>query len=266
MTRQPMDTLAAFETALRGPERWAASADDGPGDTPHTLAALFKIRFARTPQSLEVAEELLDRRYASRDYPRPKLVHHPHRTTILVYLETRAIATMTVGYDPGPSSACGSPPGLLADEIYGSELDELRREGRRLGELSKFGIDEGLGLKKSVLGGIFHIAYLYGILHQCTDAVIEVVPEHVGFYRSLLGFRQRGPVRTNPRVHAPVALLHLELETMRERIVEVGGKKMAAGDRTLYPWFFATAEQDEILSRILHAASTKEELHADLRL
>ena len=58
----------------------------------------------------------------------------------------------------------------------------------------------------------------------------------------------------------------VRVDQYQEYLTSTHGKKMAAGDRTLYPWFFATAEQDEILSRILHAASTKEELHADLRL
>ena len=95
------------------------------------------------------------------------------------------------------------------------------------------------------------VAYLYGELNRCTDAVIEILPRHKAFYERMLGFKQVGQQRLNHRVNFDVVLMHLPLDHMRSRIEEVGGKGSASSDRTLYPYFFSPRDQEGIMARLL---------------
>jgi hypothetical protein len=202
----------------------------------------IKIRFARSESAFEGATLLVQKRYAWRGYPKAQIKDNPNRITILTHLNDHVVGTVTVGYD--------SDQGLLADEIYQDKIDELRAQGRVVGELSKLAIDEELG-SKQMLAGMIHIAFLYGAIHGCTDAVIEVVPRHQTFYEKKLGFRQFGEARLNNRVHQDVVLLHLPMAEMQERIETLGGQGADSKDRSLYPYFFSPEEQKAILDRLL---------------
>lgn len=202
----------------------------------------IKIRFARSDSAFEGATLLVQKRYAWRGYPKAQVKDNPNRITILTHLNDHVVGTVTVGYD--------SDQGLLADEIYKDKIDELRARGCVVGELSKLAIDEDLG-SKQMLAGMIHIAYLYGAIHGCSDAVIEVVPRHQAFYEKKLGFRMLGEARMNHRVHQDVVLLHLPLAEMQKRIETLGGQGAASKDRSLYPFFFSAEEQKAILDRLL---------------
>lgn len=205
-------------------------------------AQAMKIRFAQSDTAFQGATLLAQKRYAWRGYPGPSLTSTPNRITILTHLGEQVVGTVTVGYD--------SPRGLLADEVFKDRIDALRQAGSVVGELSKLAVDEEHG-SKQVLAGMVHIAYLYGVLHHCTDAVIEVVPRHQSFYEKKLGFRQLAEPRMNHRVHMPVVLLHLRLAEMQEKIAALGGKGRQSEDRSLYPYFFSQQEQQDILARLL---------------
>lgn len=207
---------------------------------------LFKLRFAQQDEVFNHASMLVQKRYAWRGFPKAHLKKYPNRVTILSFYEEKIVGTVTVGYD--------SEEGMMGDEIYKPEIDALRAQGKRVGELSKLAIDENIG-SKQLLASLVHIAYLYGVIHDCTDAIIEIVPRHKAFYEKMLGFRQIGEERMNKRVNFPVLLMHLELEYMRNKIEEVGGKGKAAKDRSLYPYFFSAHDQEGILARLLREES-----------
>jgi hypothetical protein len=207
-----------------------------------TIQDAIKIRFAQSDTAFEGATLLVQKRYAWRGYPKAQIQGNPNRITILTHLGEEVVGTVTVGYD--------SDRGLLADEIYKDVIDKMRSEGRVVGELSKLAIDENHG-SKQVLAGMVHIAFLYGALHHCTDAVIEVVPRHQAFYEKKLGFRVLCEARMNNRVHQPVVLLHLPMAEMQQKIEEFGGKGAESNERSLYPFFFSPEEQKAILDRLL---------------
>lgn len=202
----------------------------------------FKLRFAQQDEMFNNASMLVQKRYAWRGFPKAQMKKYPNRITILSFHQEKIVGTVTVGYD--------SEEGMLADEIYKPEIDALRAQGKRIGELSKLAIDENIG-SKQLLASLIHIAYLYGVIHECTDAIIEIVTRHKAFYEKMLGFKQIGEERLNPRVNFPVVLMHLELDYMRQRIEEVGGKGKSAKDRSLYPYFFSAHDQEGILGRLL---------------
>jgi hypothetical protein len=166
----------------------------------------------------------------------------------MAFQSNKVTGTLTLGLD--------SPNGLLADELYKSEIDSLRAAGHKVCELTKLAVDQPQTSKR-VLAALFHIAYIYGrVMQGYTDVVIEVNPRHVIFYKRMLGFKEFGPVRLCGRVNAPAVLLRLEIGYVDRQIELLGGKtESAKGDHSLYPYFFSKEDEKGITQRLLHAPS-----------
>ncbi|MHB1094138.1 N-acyl amino acid synthase FeeM domain-containing protein [Thiobacillus sp.] len=235
-------TIISFESPYRLKD--LSPLSEGGADTQEERLSekLFKLRFAQQDETFNHASVLVQKRYAWRGFPKAQLKKYPNRITILSFHEEKIVGTVTVGYD--------TEEGMLVDEIYKPEIDALRAQGRRVGELSKLAIDENIG-SKQLFASLIHVAYLYGVIHECTDAIIEIVPRHKAFYERMLGFKQIGEEKMNNRVNFPVLLMHLELDYMRQKIEALGGKGKTAKDRSLYPYFFSAHDQEGILGRLL---------------
>lgn len=206
---------------------------------------VFKIRLAHSNERVSSASMLVQRKYASRGYEASGFEKTPERITLMAFQEDKVIGTLTLGMDK-------SHP-LLAEELYKSEIDSLRAEGRKICELTKLAIDQTQGAKR-VLASLFHIAYIYGrVMQSHTDVVIEVNPRHVAFYKRMLGFKEFGPERLCERVNAPAILLRLELDYVDEQIAALGGHAdTPGGSRSLYPFFFNKSDEIGITHRLIH--------------
>jgi hypothetical protein len=76
------------------------------------------------------------------------------------------------------------------------------------------------------------------------DFLIEVNPRHVSYYERLLRFELAGTQRPCPRVHgAPAVLLRLDLALVEREVRRVAGRRAAAGERSLYPYFIPSSEE-----------------------
>lgn len=206
----------------------------------------FKIRLAHSQERVNSASLLIQQMYMSRGYDAPGIQKVPNRITLMVSQDEAVIGTLTLGIDAGQ--------GLEADKNYKNEVNQLRAEGRKIFELTKFAVDHKRGSKR-VLASLFHVAYIYGrFLHKRTDAIIEVTPKHAFFYKRLLGFEQFGEERLNSRVNTMGVLLRLDLDYMDQQIVLWGGKTDAAAqrERSLYPYFFSKDDETGITHRLLH--------------
>lgn len=235
-------TIISFESPCRLKDMCPPPGGDSDVHEERLGEKLFKLRFAQQDEVFNNASMLVQKRYAWRGFPKVQLKKYPNRITILSFHQEKIVGTVTVGYD--------SEEGMLVDEIYKPEIDALRAQGKQVGELSKLAIDENIG-SKQLLASLIHLAYLYGVIHECTDAIIEIVPRHKNFYEKMLGFKQIGEERMNNRVHFPVMLMHLELDYMGQKIEELGGKGKTVKDRSLYPYFFSAHDQEGILARLL---------------
>ncbi len=206
----------------------------------------FKIRLATTEDRRESASLLIQKMYSWRGYNTgsPLTQTDPNRITLVAGVGEAVIGTLTIGFD--------SPSGLLADEMYKQEIDQLRAQGAKVGELIKLAADRSVS-SMQVLAALFHLAYIYGRnIHGRTDAVIEVNPHHGGFYQKVLGFERIGEEKMCPRANAPAVLLRLGHEHLAEQIRQFGGKgARAVGERTLYPYFFSADEEAGITQRLL---------------
>jgi hypothetical protein len=215
-----------------------------PGLPMTVLEKNYKIRLAHSRESLARASMLVQRMYLEKGYDISQIQRIPDRITLTASIDGEATGTLTSGIDSGS--------GLLADENYKQEIDQLRAEGRRIFEITKFAVDETRGSKR-LLGALFNIGYIYGRrLQNQTDLVIEVTPRHAKFYRRMLGFAQIGPERLNSRVNTMGVLLRLTVDYVDQQIELWGGKTdQADGVKSLYPYFFSPEDQEGIAQRLL---------------
>jgi hypothetical protein len=206
----------------------------------------FKIRLAHSHDRVNSASLLIQHMYMKRGYDVAGIQKVADKITLMVSQNEAVVGTLTLGIDSGQ--------GLEADKNYHQEVEQLRSDGRKIFELTKFAVDEMRGSKR-VLAGLFHVAYIYGThLHKRSDAVIEVTPKHAVFYKRLLGFKQFGEARMNSRVNTVGVALRLDMKYMGEQIAIWGGEsETPAGqkERSLYPYFFSKEDEAGITRRLL---------------
>ena len=207
----------------------------------------YGIRLTDTSDGRNSASMLINRMYAWRGYSgdhQPS--NDPNRITLTATDKGDVVGTLSIGID--------SEVGLMADEVFGAELDAHRANGARLCEFTKFAFDPSVR-SKTALANVFHLAVIYARdMHGCTDIIIEVNPRHRRFYERMLGFRKEGDLKINTRVDAPAYLLRVNLKYVTEQISIFGGTFAADGEteeRSFYPYFFSPREERGIINRLL---------------
>lgn len=206
----------------------------------------FRIRLADTDEGRNSANMLVKRMYSRRGYATSRQTPEgPNLITLLATESHSMIGTISISFD--------SPAGILADETYEDEINLFRRSGSRICEFTKLAFDPNVR-SKQVLAAIFHVAFIYAWhIRNCTDLFIEVNPRHRRFYERMLGFKQHGETRNNPRVNAPAVLLRLESSYGEHKIRKFGGSNSHPGsEKSLYPYFFSHQEQQGIAHRLLN--------------
>lgn len=204
----------------------------------------YSIHLVNTLKQRIKASTLIKRMYASRGYQTQNAAVFstaPYQYTFEARQAKQLVGTLTLTID--------THQGLLADALYKTELDGLRKQQRKICEISKLAFAPNSG-SKEVFATMFHIAYLYAArLHDAQDALIEVNPRHAHFYQRMLGFCQIGQKRTCPRVNAPAILLHLEREYLEAKI-SANEEEITEKEKSLYPLFLTRYEEEDILQQI----------------
>jgi N-acyl amino acid synthase FeeM len=176
----------------------------------------IRASIARSQHELEKARTLVRQRYASRGYlTSPSGAYRTYEDrwmlTLIAEAGNMAVGTMSVRLD--------GPRGLLADDIYSKELNAIRSAGRRICEFGGLALAEQTDTR-TVLTTLFGLAYGVGkVTHdEVTDVLIEVNPQHVGFYRRVFGFVVGGGERLCERVQAPAVLLRTSVDELEARL------------------------------------------------
>jgi len=173
-------------------------------------AELIRVRVAKPRPLDEDTRTLISRRYQARGYPSPRPLTDPNVYTFAAYDSGHLVGTVSMRFD--------SSAGLMAEQLYPSEVAALRAHELQLCEFTRLALDEQ-AMSKEVLGSLFHSCYLYAhIVRRLTHAVIEVNPRHVAFYRRVLHFRIAGEERHNQRVDAPAVLLVLDFSVIAREL------------------------------------------------
>jgi hypothetical protein len=208
----------------------------------------FSIVVASDRATRERAYRLAQRVYSSRGYVSNEQAmivsdRDADSDTITLLAQDdagRDAATITLVFD--------SPSALPCDEIYASELNGLRAQGRQLVEVTRLAISEQHQHSKMLLVRLFNYIYVFARrVKGFDDFVIEVNPRHVTYYCRLLSFEVAGPERPCPRVQgAPAVLLRLNFDFAELECRRVCGKGNAARERTLYPYFYTPLEEQVV--------------------
>ncbi|MEO8411876.1 MAG: GNAT family N-acetyltransferase [Propionivibrio sp.] len=167
----------------------------------------YHIRPVRSEEEQQMANALVRRMYAWRGYDTATVgfrPNDPNRVTLVAWQFDEIVATLTLGRD--------AADGLLADALYGEEIDTLRKPGRVVCEVTRLAVDPDF-TSKDLLTSLLRIAHRYGVQNfKASDVVMEVNPRHVRYYERGFGFRQLGKQRHCERVDAPAVLLHQQME------------------------------------------------------
>lgn len=204
----------------------------------------FKVRLATTEDRRKAASLLIEKMYSWRGYEANPLGQDPNKITLVAYQEDKVVGTLTLGLD--------SPGGMVVDQLYKNEADQLRAQGRKICDVTKLAVDQDIK-SKNVLGALFHLSVIYGHnIHQATDFLIEVNPRHALFYQRMIGFVPFGQEKLCPRVNAPAVLLKLDLAYADEQVKKYGGLGAEAhGVRSIYPYWFSKEDELGITQRLL---------------
>ncbi len=165
----------------------------------------------------DAARRLVEERYAWRGYDVGSL-RSPSNTrrevTLLARSGSRAVGTMTMGFDHDAS--------LFVDHAYPEAMSEVRAKGRTVCELTRLAVSERADTR-ATFSAMFNLAYFIGRrMLGVTDALVEVNPRHVSFYKRAFGFLVESEERICERVKAPAVLLRLSMQTLEERMQMVG--------------------------------------------
>lgn len=175
-----------------------------------------QCKVATTAEEFADVRSLVEQRYAWRGYRTDSGDDRDTQdslgsnyTTLIAIDGNTTIGTMTLG--------CDSAAGLRVDEMNHADVDAVRNQGRRVGEIIKLAIDGGPH-SRSVLALLFEQTYIMArAVHDLSDIFVEVNPRHVGFYTRLLGFVRAASEKLCPRVNAPSVLLRLEIAELERR-------------------------------------------------
>lgn len=203
----------------------------------------FKIRISKMRRGRLQAGTLVTHRYEGEGYHTPSVGKEPALHTFIAYDEGQLVGTVSVRLD--------SRRGLAADELYGEATQTLRSRGYRLCEFTRLAVDKTVA-SKPVLAGLFHTAYLFAaVLRGCTHAVIEVTPQHSGFYRRALKFERIGDVQLNPRVNTNGVLMYVAFSTIAEALRRYAGRPESEGaGHSLFVHGFPPDEEAGVLTRL----------------
>jgi len=204
----------------------------------------FKVRLATTEDRRQAASLLIEKMYSWRGYEANPLGQDPNKITLVAYQEDKVVGTLTLGLD--------TPTGMVVDQLYKIEADQLRAQGRKICDVTKLAVDQDIK-SKSVLGALFHLSVIYGRnIHHATDFLIEVNPRHALFYQRMIGFVPFGEEKLCPRVNAPAVLLKLDLAYADEQVLKYGGLGVAVqGVKSNYPFWFSKEDELGITQRLL---------------
>ncbi len=175
------------------------------------------VKIASEPEEWEQAFELVAANYQEKGYettakPYRFTPYHalPDTTVFVAKLEGRVVATFSLVAD-------NTLLGLPMEAIYGEEIAELRRQGRRMAEVTSLAVTE-LGQREflQVFTTLIKVLQQYHVSCGGDTWVITVNPRHRSFYAKVLGFRPLGPCKAYAAVgDAPAEAYVLVRDLMR---------------------------------------------------
>lgn len=143
----------------------------------------------------------------------------PDNVVLVAKEHGRVVATLSLFMD-------NTLLGLPLESMYGPEIRELRRAGRRVGEIGCLA-DKGLGQREfiAVFLALVKLACQHHLHHQGDTVVITVNPRHRAFYTRMFGFEPLGARRACPAVgNHPAEAFVLDVPRLRRHAAALHDK------------------------------------------
>jgi hypothetical protein len=178
----------------------------------------IEVKIAAEPTEWEEALQLVTTNYRTRGYEptsarglRFTAFHAlPDTTTFIAKHNGHVIATLSLVVD-------NTLLGLPMETIYGHEIQALRQQGRKMGELTSLA-DSELGVREflQVFIAMSKLMVHYHGGHGADTCVISVNPRHRTFYSKVMGFVPFGSCRSYPSVQdAPAEAYMVDLHQLK---------------------------------------------------
>jgi hypothetical protein len=188
------------------------------------IARDIRVKIASEPSEWRQAFRLLATNYRARGYDVPGSLpyrftpYHALPDTLIAVAKDgdRVVATLSLIADT-------TLLGLPLENIYPTEVAQLRRQGRRLAEGTSLA-DTSLTLREfvRVFRTLIKLAMQYHVSRGGDSWVIAVHPRHRCFYHKTYGFVPLGPCRAYPDVQDhPAEAYVLDVESMKTRVPRV---------------------------------------------
>jgi len=181
------------------------------------IAREVLVKIASEPEEWEQAFQLVatnyqERGYEATDKPYRFTPYHalPDTTVFVAKREGRVIATFSLVAD-------NSVLGLPLESLYADEVADLRRQGRRMAEVTSLAMTE-LGQREflQVFTTLIKVMKQYHVSRGGDTWVITVNPRHRNFYCKVLGYQPLGPCKPYESVgNAPAEGYLLDRDSMR---------------------------------------------------
>ncbi len=185
-----------------------------------------------------VYEEYLAKGYTKPNAERLRYSAHdalPDTFTFLVKEGETPAGTVSIYPD--------SPLGLPGEEIYGDEIETLRRAGRTLVEIGRLTIAPAFANDRKILMEMVEVPGMVArSVMKADDMVITVNPNHCSFYERMMRFETVGPAKVFGSVcGAEAVLLRMDL-ALQARMIEQARAPQSGPDskrlrRTVYRAF-----------------------------
>jgi hypothetical protein len=119
------------------------------------------------------------------------------------------------------------------DDLFESELNGLRQQGRSIVEVCSLASD-ARSFPREGVQAFTRLLFLYCLALGVDDMCIMVNPRHVPLYRDRCRFEILGHERHYPRVNAPAVALRSDLRAIRAN-AQPACSHLAIGDRPIPP-------------------------------
>jgi hypothetical protein len=138
--------------------------------------------------------------------------HHllPKTTVLLAKSESAVISTATLVRD---SDLFGLP----MDDLYGKELESLRRKRRKVVEVCALA-SSTQRFSRIGIHNFTRLLFLYCVFLDVDDVCVMVNPKHVPIYKRLCELELFGEEKHYDRVNAPAVALRADVAAVRERL------------------------------------------------
>ena len=165
-------------------------------DPSSTSTDQITYKLASTRAEREAAFRLIYRSYLQAGLTRPNeyeiriTPYHLQSSTAMFVAKLRDEVVSTV------SLVCDDKLGLPISRIYADEVEQRRRDGMRIGEVTCLADRrKHLARRIALLIGLFRLMVQYSRREGLDQLLIAVHPRHAAFYQRLLAFQQIGEER-----------------------------------------------------------------------